>query len=255
MALVGAVYPEVINAWEGPILTYVVDEFQNLDGHGHGAKIEAMTMLPSWFLPLFPWTSGLAYKLNCAKFSHMSGHLALVRDRDTGRVYPDPVDGRCRIAYTPSAFDKAHALEGLLACARIAYVSGAKEIFVGHDRQPPFVREPEPEPLNDDELGEEKGINDARFKTWLAEFAKRSLNSPEMAFGTAHQMGSCRMADSARKGVVDPKGKVWGTQGLYVADASVFPSASGVNPMITNMAISDWISRGIARWLSKETRL
>jgi choline dehydrogenase-like flavoprotein len=32
---------------------------------------------------------------------------------------------------------------------------------------------------------------------------------------------------------------------LYVADASVFPSASGVNPMITVMAISDWISRGI----------
>ena len=47
--------------------------------------------------------------------------------------------------------------------------------------------------------------------------------------------------------MVDERGKVWGVEGLYVADASVFPSASGVNPMVTNMAISDWISRGVAK--------
>ena len=57
------------------------------------------------------------------------------------------------------------------------------------------------------------------------------------------------MSTRAQDGVVDPKGKVWGTENLYVADASVFPSASGVNPMVTNMAISDWISRGISREL------
>lgn len=51
---------------------------------------------------------------------------------------------------------------------------------------------------------------------------------------------------------MDPSGKVWGTEGLYVADASVFPSASGVNPMVTTMAISDFISRGIARDLAQE---
>ena len=35
----------------------------------------------------------------------------------------------------------------------------------------------------------------------------------------------------------------------YVADASVFPSASGVNPQITVMAIADWIANGIAEEL------
>lgn len=39
---------------------------------------------------------------------------------------------------------------------------------------------------------------------------------------------------------------------MYVSDASVFPSASGVNPMVTNMAISDWISRGIGKELKGE---
>ena len=53
-------------------------------------------------------------------------------------------------------------------------------------------------------------------------------------------------------GVVDMRGKVWDTEGLYVSDASVFPSASGVNPMITNMAISDWISRELSKDIMKE---
>ncbi len=48
-------------------------------------------------------------------------------------------------------------------------------------------------------------------------------------------------------GVVDMQGRVWGEDGLFVADASVFPSASGVNPIITNMAIADWIARGVAK--------
>ena len=68
-------------------------------------------------------------------------------------------------------------------------------------------------------------------------------------FASAHQMGTARMGTSASNSVVSPEGRVWGTMGLYVADASNFPSASGVNPMITNMAISHGIARGIRdRW-------
>jgi len=66
-------------------------------------------------------------------------------------------------------------------------------------------------------------------------------------------MGSNRMSARAKDGVVDPTGRVWGAENLYVSDASVFPSASGVNPMITNMAISDWISRGVSKELKKGT--
>lgn len=41
------------------------------------------------------------------------------------------------------------------------------------------------------------------------------------------------MSSKATTGVVDPRGRVWGTESLYVADASIFPTASAVNPMIT----------------------
>ncbi|MCJ1420682.1 hypothetical protein MMC32_007041 [Xylographa parallela] len=248
--IMGAVFPTPVRPWEGAILTAVVDSFQDLDGHGHGAKLEATSMLPSWFLPALPWTSGLDFKLRAAALRHMTGFISLVRDRDPGRVYPDPLDGRCRIAYSPSALDRKHALAGLEALAKICYVAGATEILTTTVGVPPFVR-------GDAVPGEEhdQGINDPRFVAWLAEVRRKGLPLPDATFASAHQMGTCRMGTSAKTSVVDPQGRVWGTEGLYVADASVFPSASGVNPMVTNMALSDWISRGVGRGMRGEARL
>ena len=241
--VLGAIFDEEVRPWEGGILTAVVDTFQDLDGHGHGVKLEATTMLPSLFMPLVPWTSGAEYKLLLARFRNMVGYISLVRDRDTGRVFPDPVDGRCRIAYTPSAFDRKHALQGIEALAKICYTAGAREIMTTTAGLPRFVREDVPDGETD------PGINDERFQAWLAAVRKKGLPSPEATFAAAHQMGTCRMGAKEKDSVVDPEGRVWGTEGLFVADASIFPSASGVNPMVTNMAISDWISRGVAREL------
>lgn len=60
-----------------------------------------------------------------------------------------------------------------------------------------------------------------------------------------HTFSSCRMSASADKGVVDPHGKVFGMEGLWLCDASIFPSASAVNPQATVMALSDLIARRI----------
>ena len=247
--MVGATYPERTDPWEGGILTVVVDEFQNLDSHGHGVKIEAMTMIPSWFVPMKPWSSGLEGKLFAAKMGYTGCHVVLVRDRDTGRVYPDLTDGKLRVDYTPSTFDKRNAIEGVIASAKMAYVQGAKEIFVAHAGLPVFKRKDiDPAAVNDDD--DDEGTNEPSFQAWLADIRAKGLNPPEATWGSAHQMGTCRMGTNPRNSVVDSKGTVWGVEGLYVADASVFPSASGVNPMVTNMAISDWISRGVAKGLS-----
>jgi hypothetical protein len=49
--------------------------------------------------------------------------------------------------------------------------------------------------------------------------------------------------------VCDPNGEVWDVAGLYVADASTFPTASGVNPMITAMVCRGARSgRGSEAW-------
>ncbi|RAR14485.1 long chain fatty alcohol oxidase [Stemphylium lycopersici] len=247
VAFLGAYHKQDIKPWEGGILTSVVGEFENLDGKGHGAKLEATNMVPSSFLMWVDWKGGLQYKLDAARLKHMVGYISIVKDRDTGRVYADPVDGRVRFSYQPSKFDKKHILEGIIALAKIQYLEGAEEIFAVIPGLAPFVRDPST-PVGD-------GINDPAFQAWLAEIRAKGFPSPESVFVSAHQMGTCRMSAQAKDGVVDPQGKVWGTEGLYVADASVFPSASGVNPMVTNMAISDWISRGIVKGLEERPRL
>ena len=51
-------------------------------------------------------------------------------------------------------------------------------------------------------------------------------------------MGTCAMGTNRRKAVCGPDGQVLGVRGLYIADASAFPASSGVNPMITVMALA-----------------
>jgi choline dehydrogenase-like flavoprotein len=63
---------------------------------------------------------------------------------------------------------------------------------------------------------------------------------------SAHQMGTARMGIDRRANVCDEHGALHGTRGLYVADASLFPASSGVNPMVTIMAISHMVSGAIA---------
>jgi choline dehydrogenase-like flavoprotein len=236
---VGAVYEEEVRPWEGGILTAVVSEFENMDGKGHGVKLESTSMLPAFWLTALLWRGGLEYKLLAPRMSHMIGHFAMVRDTGEGEVYADPIDGRSRFRYHPSKKDKQHILDGMLSCAKINYIEGAKEIFCLIPGMSNFVRP--------DTGCESKGINCSHFNAWLDEVKKNGFPNPESFFVSAHQMGTCRMGKSAEHGVVDQKGKVWETEGLYVADASVFPSASGVNPMVTNMAIADWISINLAK--------
>ena len=215
--------------------------FENLDGHGHGPTIEIMASTPSRVLSFLPWQSALDYKMLCARFHHMIGMIQIERDRDTGRVYPDAADGRCRIEYTPSPFDRKNLSEGMVATAKIAKVMGAEEIMTTH---PDLRRYHSKEDAEGDSA--EHDINQPAFQAWLEEIKKAGVASSEPStFGSAHVMGTCRMSCDPKRGVVDPRGQVWHTAGLYVADASVFPSASGVNPMVTNMGIADWISRGV----------
>jgi hypothetical protein len=246
VSVVGSIHQEEIKPWEGAILTSVVSEYENIDGKGHGVKLEATNMLPSSWLIWLKWNSGLEYKLNAARMKHMAGYISLARDRDTGQVYPDPIDGRVRFKYTTSNFDKNHIIEGVIALAKIQYIEGAIEIFTTVPGISTFIRDPA--------CRSKDGINDAKFQAWLEGIRVAGFPAPESMFASAHQMGTCRMSAKERDGVVDPTGKVWGTEGLYIADASVFPSASGVNPMVTNMAISDWISRGIAEGLEERPR-
>jgi choline dehydrogenase-like flavoprotein len=68
--------------------------------------------------------------------------------------------------------------------------------------------------------------------------------------GNWHHMGTTRMHDSPRQGVVDRNCLIHGMKNLYVAGSSVFPTVSADFPTITLTALALRLSRHIARGIS-----
>jgi choline dehydrogenase-like flavoprotein len=68
--------------------------------------------------------------------------------------------------------------------------------------------------------------------------------------GTWHHMGTTRMHDSPRLGVVDRNCRVHGMSNLYIAGSSVFPTAGANFPTITLAALAFRLSE----YLSREVR-
>ena len=56
--------------------------------------------------------------------------------------------------------------------------------------------------------------------------------------GLHHYMGTMRMHDDPKQGVVDRDGRVHGVANLYVAGCSVFPTGGYINPTLTIVALS-----------------
>ncbi|WP_221889701.1 GMC oxidoreductase [Streptomyces sp. WAC06614] len=56
---------------------------------------------------------------------------------------------------------------------------------------------------------------------------------------TVHPVGGAPMGRTAREGVVDPFGRVYGCPGLSIADGSVLPGPVGPNPSLTIAALAD----------------
>ncbi|NLR69411.1 GMC family oxidoreductase [Novosphingobium sp. ERN07] len=79
------------------------------------------------------------------------------------------------------------------------------------------------------------------FAPFSVRFLKR-LGAPNLG----HPMGTCRMGTSPETSVTAPDGSVWGHEGLYVVDASVFPSSLGINPALTVAANAMRVAEGIA---------
>lgn len=248
---------EQMHPMVGSPLTAAVCSLENLDGAGHGVKLEASSMTPTMSMALMPWAGAESWKKQLLAYPRMGTFISILREKHPGRVTIDG-HGKPVIQYTPSREDRAMLLEGTLALAKMLYLAGAETIFAGVQGVPPFERnasvqlaaeefaDEEVAYGNDDDDDEEvelenPGILDPPFVAWCDKLEAAGLPCPGAGFGSAHQMSSCGMSGVRGDGVVDWRGRVKGVQGLWVADASVLPSACGVNPMVTTMAVADWI--------------
>jgi choline dehydrogenase-like flavoprotein len=142
----------------------------------------------------------------------------LLRDRSAGRVRLDR-SGRPVLHYTLSKDDQAHVRTALIGAARVLHAAGAREVF--STQYLPVSWFPDHEPI----------------ERWLARVDAVGYGVHETVYGSWHQMGTCRMGRSP-EAAVDPFGEVRALPNVFVADASLFPTASGVNPMISIAALA-----------------
>jgi choline dehydrogenase-like flavoprotein len=138
-------------------------------------------------------------------------------------------------------------VEGIVSAAKVLLAAGASEFFSNQFEIPPFIR---PTGLTYEEV-----LVSREFNNYVKLVRATGVKAGKTAVFSAHQMGSCRMSSTPKQGAVSEIGKVYGTDKLFVADASVFPTASGVNPMITTYSMAYSIAQGIKKDLGKVAKL
>jgi len=227
VSAVAGYFTERVEPWSGDLQTRHSEQFANQDDW-YGAKFETGPV--HWALPAsaFGWESPAQHAADIRRLGHLSVCGILLRDRHPGRVVTGR-DGRPRVQYELSRYDAKHLRAAMLGAAQVLAAAGAKEIMTL--QQPPVRVTP--------------GADG-----WLDDFARRvdacGIDRCRMALISFHQMASCAMGADPRRSVVGETGESHDVRGLFVADASAFVTSSGVNPMITIMAIADHVARGIA---------
>jgi len=167
-----------------------------------------------------PWTDGHSHKERVARtIGHSAPFVSVARDHGEGEVVIDD-HGR---AVTRWGFDDEvdarMSRRAMCEQAKLHHAAGAKEIVTFY-QQPVIWRE-----------GED-------FDAFLAEIERASLAANDIAAFTAHQMGSCRLGADPETSVADGRGELHDTAGVWIGDGSAFPTAPGVNPMISIMSLA-----------------
>ncbi len=220
-------FRERVEPWSGNLQTRHSEQFANQDGRWYGAKFETGPVHFALPASAFGWEDPAQHRRDVGRLAHLGLVGILLRDREAGRVVTGR-DGRPRAHYELSAYDAKHLRAAMLGAAQVLAAAGAEELATL--QQPPArIRPGSP------------GWLDA----FSASVDARGLDRCRMALISFHQMGTARMAADPRRGAVGETGESFEVRGLYVADGSAFVTSSGVNPMITIMAIADHVARGI----------
>jgi choline dehydrogenase-like flavoprotein len=226
---VAGVYAEPVRTWSGPPQTVMTDEHARLSGN-FGVRLEAAPAHPGLLALALPWLGARDHRQHMEKIARVSATIVLTRDSKGGRVGIRR-HGRAAIDYRVGPRELSHLRHGLVAAVRAHIAAGAEEVLTLHSRG---------HVLN------AKNATSATIEEFCARVATSPLDRNWSTLFSAHQMGSCRMGADPRTSVCDESGAVRGVDGLFVADASLFPASSGVNPMITVMAIATLVGEAIA---------
>jgi long-chain-alcohol oxidase len=225
-------FDEELRPWEGMLASTYSDRDNDMDGHGYGVKYEHVATPPSILLSFAPWRGGRHHAELMQALPYTGGLGILLRDHGVGEVRTGR-DGEPIVHYKLTRDDVDRTRRALRGAAQVVEAMGARRVYSSHSKWVAYV------PGAQGDL--DSFANDADACGWGAGQAQ---------FASFHIMGSARMGGSPATSVCDPAGQVWDTPGLYVCDGSAFPTASGVNPMVTIEALAHMNARRLAAQLS-----
>jgi len=225
------VFDEEVRPWEGTLQALYSDEHSDL-AHGYGVRYETVPVLPGFAAAALPWRSAAQHAALMDQLAQTTNIGVLLRDRGSGSVSVAR-DGSTRVRYRLSADDLGRVRTGIDGAAQILEAAGARRILSGHSRVVSY------EPGRGG--GRAGFLRDADAAGW---------GPGRCGFFSFHLMGSCRMGVSPARSGANPDGEAWEARDLVVADGSAFPTASGVNPMLTIEAIAHLNARKLAAKLA-----
>ncbi|MBX7148709.1 GMC family oxidoreductase [bacterium] len=203
------VFNDKVEAWKGVNQACQITEFMD------EGIIMAVNFIPPTVMALALPQYGRGFLDEIKEiYNHCVTGAALIEDTSRGQVRAIPGD-QALVTYSLNARDFELAKRAIALLSEIYFAAGAKRVYL------PF-----------DNLHEIKTLDDIRK---IYEYPMRPIDLELM---TVHMMGTAQMGSDPKKSVVNGFGESHDVKGLYVADASVFPSSIGVNPQETIMALA-----------------
>lgn len=235
--IVAGLFDEPIDMWRGTMQAARSLEFSRPEAGRNGYVIESAPGHPGLIALALPWEGTDAHADLLRRIRHVGPLIAVTRDGGAGRVRLTG-SGHARIDYALDAGGVATLRHALVSMAGLVRAAGARQIVV--------VGTPPRWHGRTGAAGQE-GRSFAVFEDALRDF---DFAPNRGSVFSAHQMGSVRMGASVADHPCDPEGRVRTragapVAGLYVGDGSLFPTAIGVNPMITIMALARRVARTI----------
>jgi choline dehydrogenase-like flavoprotein len=195
--------------------SYYVDEWE-----AEKVLLEA-TFTPLAFGGGWLQGAGRAHQEAMLEFGHIGSIGVQLADRSHGRVGLLG-NGSLKAGYRLTREDADRITFGIARAAEVHFAAGATEVYPNIPRA--GVLRP----------GQ------------LADFEATSFKPSELRLEAFHPMGTARISAAEGEGVCDDRGAVRGVEDLYVADASLFPTAVEVNPMMTIIAFAKQVATGVA---------
>jgi len=210
-------FDEEVKAWNGVNQGYCCTAFRR-DGF-----IVEVAWAPPDVIGIRAPGFGLKHKDIMARLSRLAMWGAMIRARTTGRVMTPKKGWSPTIIYNMGRRDGRLMQTAMKATADLLFAAGAKTVMPGINKVSSRMYRPR-------ETGE---ILDAKIKP-------TDFNP----IGN-HPLGTCRMSEDPKRGVVNSRGETHDVKGLWIADGSIFPNAPGVNPQVTIMAMASHIADNI----------